>query len=60
MFETTATPDISGNANPKEVITGTAGFKDIGSMRRSWNDPEWSVNTLEIVAGDWKLNMATT
>ena len=30
VFETTATPDIQGNVNPREIITATGGFKIVG------------------------------
>ena len=60
VFETTATPDIQGDANPREVIAGTGGFKDIGSMRRTWNIPKWEIEVSDINSGDWKLNEATT
>lgn len=32
VYETTATPEITGTQSPKEALAGTAGFKSLGSM----------------------------
>ena len=60
VYETTSTPDIQGNANPRETITATSGFKSVGSDRRTWTVPEWKINSVELVNGSWKINEATT
>ena len=60
VFETSSAPDITGNTNPRQAIAEASGYKELGSMRRTWTEPEWDITVTEITEGDWKLNEATT
>ena len=60
VFETNANPAIQGKTNPKVAFGETAGISELGSMRRTWTDPQWDISVTELINGDWKLNEATT